>query len=111
MIVLSKYYRFPGEEVSCVEASSNDNNTKFPYRLTVHLKSGKSYSVSYTDENSRDKEMDSIVRQVEIARRRDYEQLYYQVYLLRDTLSRVDKRQLKIWRQLRDLLGVKPMEE
>lgn len=111
MIVWSKYYRFPAEEVSCVEATSNNGETKFPYKLTVYLKSGTSFAVSYADEKSRSKDMDSIVRQVDIARRNDYEKLYNQIYLLRDTISRIDKRQLRIWRQLRDLLGVKPMEE
>lgn len=111
MIAWSKYYRFPAEEVSCVEASPDSNQAQYPYKLTVHLKGGKSYSVSYADEKSRNKDMDNISRQVAAARRSDYELLYNQVYLLRDALSRVDKRQLRIWRQLRDLLGVKPMEE
>lgn len=111
MISLGNYYHLSAEEISCVEASSNSSNEQFPYKLVVHLKDGKSFGVNYTDKKTRDKEGDNIVRQINYARRNDYEKLYNQVYLLRDALSRMDKRQLKIWRQLRDLLGVKPVEE
>ena len=50
-------------------------------------------------------------RQIDSEKRRDAEKIYNALYILRDTVNRIDKRQLRIWRQLRDLLGLNVEEE
>lgn len=82
-----------------------------PYTLTVYLKSGKSFSVSYMDKQSRRAAMLDLSRQIDSEKRRDAERIHNALYILRDSVNRIDKRQLRIWRQLRDLLGLNMEEE
>lgn len=109
MIALSKYYNFSAEEVEYIEVS--DSNKDYPYRLTVHFKSGQACSVNYTDSQSRENARAEIVRRVEYQKRADTEKIQNSLYLIRSELSRIDKRELRIWRQLRDLLGLRVEED
>lgn len=77
MIAWSKYFHFNAEDVEYIEAIDSTSG-EYPYRLTVHLKSGNAPSVSYQDSKSRD-----------TARN-----------------ERIERRQLRIWRQLKALLGI-----
>lgn len=110
MIAFSQYYNFSAEDVECIEVTTVES-ADFPYRLVVHLKSGKQLSVSYKDSKSRDNAKLEMVRQVERQRRSDLEQIFSLFHSLRYTVERIDKRELRIWRQLRDLLGIRVEED
>lgn len=109
MISLGTYYHFAASEIEFVEVSTV--NAKYPYTLTVHLKSGASRSVSYKNEKNRNSARDDLIRQIEHERRNDYESLYNAVSILSYNVKTINSRQLRIWRQLRDLLGLKTEEE
>lgn len=79
----------------------------YPYNLTVHLKSGNKVGVNYRDEVSRNRDRAKLVNQIDSELRRDSEQIQYQLNLIRDTARRIDKRQLRIWQQLKALLNLK----
>ena len=110
MVVWSDYYRFSAEDVEGIGISQNNSGT-YPYALTVYLKSGNKFTVNYADKQSQRASMLDLSRQIDSERRRDREHLQNSLYLLRDSVNRIDKRQLRIWRQLRDLLGLKTDDE
>ena len=110
MIALDDYYRFSASEVEYIEtlkATSGDH----PYRLTVNLRSGKSCSVCYATQKCRDEERNRIVREIERETRCDAERVLNALYLVKRTTELIDKRQMKIWRQLKALLGVRVEED
>lgn len=109
MIVWSEFYRFSAEEVEALGTTDNTGGSH-PYTLVVYLKSGNKFSVSYMDKKSQKAAMDDLCRQIDCEKKRDVEKIHNALFLLRDSVSRIDKRQLRIWRQLRDLLGLQ-MEE
>jgi hypothetical protein len=109
MISLGNYYHFAASEIECVEVSTV--KAEYPYRITVYLKSGASRSVNYKNEQNRNSARDNLIRQIEHERKADYERLYNAVSLLSYNVKTINGRQLRIWRQLRDLLGVKITEE
>ena len=110
MVVWSDYYRFSAEDVEALGVDDKTSGTH-PYTLTVYLKSGRNFSVSYMDKQSRRAAMLDLSRQIDSERRRDAEKIHNALYILRDSVNRIDKRQLRIWRQLRDLLGINVEEE
>lgn len=109
MVVWSDYYCFSADSVEAIGTSDGTTATH-PHMLTVYLKSGKTLSVCYTDKQSRKAAMVDLSRQIDIENRRDAEKIHNSLYILRDSVDRIDKRQLRIWRQLRALLGVKVEE-
>lgn len=109
MVVWSSYYCFPADSVEAI-GTSNGTTATHPHMLTVYLKSGKALSVSYADERSRKEAMADLSRQIDIENRRDAERIHNSLYILRDSVNRIDNRQLRIWRQLKALLGVKVEE-
>lgn len=109
MISLGTYYHFAASEIEFVEVSTV--NAEYPYTLTVHLKSGACRSINYKDEKKRNYARDNLIRQIEHERRNDYERLYNAVSLLSHDVKTINGRQLRIWRQLRDLLNLKIEEE
>lgn len=111
MIAFSRYYNFSAEDVEYIEATDGDINKDYPYRLTVHTKSGQAFSVNYKDSNSRDTDKIEMVRQVERQKRQESEQLLSMLYTIKYAVERIDKRELRIWRQLRDLLGIRVEED
>ena len=105
MVVWSEYYRFSAEEVESIETSEG-NIGSHPFKLTVNFKSGRSLSINYADMASRKSALVDISRQIDSEKRRDYEKIHNALYILKDAVNRIDRRQLRIWRQLKDLLGV-----
>lgn len=108
MISFGGYYYFPASEVQAVEVDCAPAAAQ-PYLLAVLLKSGQRYRLSYTHQNQRDASRERLVRQIE-------QELYQQdglgrlndrLFLMEDTIKRLDKRQLRIWRQLQKLLNIK----
>lgn len=109
MIVWSDYYRFAAQEVEAIGTNENTGRSH-PYVLTVYLKSGNQFSVSYANEASRRAAMGELVRQIDREKNQIENEIRNKLYLVLDSVNRIDKRQLRIWRQLRDLLGLKVEE-
>ena len=106
MIAFSNFYNFPAEEVEYLQVSENTTGD-YRFVLTVCLKSGNKCTVSYGDSRSRDAAKCDLLRQIEKEKQADAEKIISTLTLLRYTIERIDKRQLRIWRQLKALLGVK----
>ena len=106
MVVWSEHYRFSAEEVEAVGASDSGSETH-PFVLTVYFKSGLKMSVSYGDIKSRKAAMLDLSRQIDAEKRRCIEQIHNSLFVLKDSVNRIDRRQLRIWQQLKALLGVK----
>lgn len=111
MLKFSNFYLIEEHEVEALEL--DDTGDRIPYRLTVHVKNGRSYSVNYMKKQDRDKVADQFAQQIDQAIRdqnRTVEAVYNRLYLMDDRLRRVDKRGLRIWQQLKALLGVEVQE-
>ena len=109
MIAWSEYYRFSAEEVEAIGTSNSESGTH-PFVLTVYLKSGLKLSVSYVDMKQMKAAMLDLTRQIDREKKNDAEKIHHSLYLLQDVTNRMDKRQLRIWKQLKILLGVKVEE-
>lgn len=109
MVTWSEYYRFSAENVEALAVTDNTSGTH-PYVLTVHFKSGNKLAVSYTDKSSRKVAMLDLSRQIDSEKRRDAEKIQNALFLLQGSANRIEKRQLRIWKQLKELLGVQPEE-
>ena len=110
MVTWSNFYMFSAEEVESIELSES-NIDSHPFRLTVCFKSGRNLSVNYGDMASRKAALVDISRQIDAEKRRDYEKIHNALFILKDAVNRIDKRQLRIWKQLKALLGVETEEE
>ena len=105
MVVWSEHFMFSADEVEAI-GKTDSNIGSHPYRLTVYFKSGRDVSINYADMNSRKKAMNDLARQIDREKRQDAEKIHTALYLLQDATNRIDKRQLRIWKQLKMLLGV-----
>lgn len=113
MIEFSSYYFIQEEDVEAIHKTEIPGK-EYPFMLTVRVRSGREYSVSYQDSRSRDSVAKQIAQQVERnVRNRDrtIEEIFNRLYLMDDRLRRVDKRGLRIWQQLKTLLGVEVEEK
>lgn len=108
MVTLSKYYHFSANEIEYIESSTVSGG--YPYRIIVRLKSGAQVSVGYRTEDDRKFDRDNLVRQIEFEQKRDFERLWNEMHLLKCDVKALNHRQLRIWRQLRDLLKIKVEE-
>jgi len=106
MVQWDEFYRFSAEEVESIGASTVESNTH-PFSLTVYLKSGNKLSVCYGTEKHRKAVMIDLARQIDGEKRRDAEKIHIALSLLQGGVNRMEKRQLRIWRQLKELLGLK----
>ena len=104
MIALGAWYFLRAEEIETVEKINGTG--RYAYSITVMTKSGHKVSVSWEKEDARDRALATLIRDIEWEQRNDYERLYSEVSALRNTVKTIDRRGLRIWRQLRDLLGV-----
>lgn len=99
MVEVGGYYYLSAQEIEsvfCVKGSAD-----YPYKLTVIMKSGKDYSVCYEKETARNEEKRRVLNAIETERRRDAETILNKLYLMNYTVERIDKRQLRIWQQLK----------
>ena len=84
MIAWSKYFHFNAEDVEYIEA---------------------------IDSTSRDTARNELVRLVDRVRHEDTEKILNQLTLLNYSNERIERRQLRIWRQLKALLGISMEDE
>lgn len=110
MIAFDEYYNISAEDVEYISVT-DFKNTDFPYRLTVHTKSGQDLTVNYKDAKTRDNIRADMVQQVEIQKRQESEKVISTLYSIKNAVKRIDRRELKIWRQLQDLLGIRVEED
>ena len=108
MVSLNKCYHFSASEIEYIEISTTSGG--FPYKITVHLKSGAQVSVGYRTEDDRNFDRDILVRQIDYEQKRDYEILRNEMHLLKCDVKTLNHRHLRIWKQLRDLLKIKVQE-
>lgn len=101
---------FAVDQINMIECGASGDNGH-PYKLTVILRDGTRYSVKYVDEKYRNREAAALARRVENEQRDMMERIYTKLYCLEDTVNRIDKRQLRIWRQLKRLLDLQEDEE
>ena len=109
MVVWSEYYRFSAEEVESLGITDSGIGSH-PFRLTVYFKSGNKLAINYGDMRSRKEAMLDLSRQIDREKMQDTERIHNALYLLQDSTRRIDKRQLRIWKQLKTLLGEKVEE-
>lgn len=109
MVEIGKLYSFSAREIECIESSNIAGNGR--YRLTIHMKSGKSYSVDYANESARDTAHAGVIRQFDRDILEVEQKMLNRLYLIQSIVERTDKRQLRIWRQLKLLLGVKTEDD
>ena len=105
MVVWSEHYMFSAEEVEAI-GKSDSGIGSHPYMLTVYFKSGNKLSINYPSIHSSKEAMSDLRRQIDREKRQDTEKIHNALYLLMDSIGRIDKRQLRIWKQLKTLLGV-----
>ena len=105
MICFGSYYHFSGEDVEYI--SLTNVGGEYPYKLMVFLRSGRCFSVSYKIQKDAEKERDRLVHSVDTARNAQSQRVFIKLQLLDYSIRTIDRRQLRIWRQLRDLLNLK----
>lgn len=81
-----------------------------PYDLTVYLLSGKSLGLRYRTKAERDNERRKLVNTIQRERTNYEETMLCKLRLIQSDVSRIDKRQLRVWQQLKKLLGIQPEE-
>lgn len=111
MIEFDRHYYI--NETDVVGILKLEEAGEYPFHLKVRTRDGKEYGVCYQGKAERDREAKKIAQQVERSaydRDRTLESIYNRLYLMDDRLRRVDKRGLRIWQQLKALLGVEVQE-
>ena len=109
MICFGSYYHFSGEDVEYI--SLTNVGGEYPYKLMVFLRSGRCFSVSYKIPKDAEKERDRLVHSVDTERNAQSQRVLSKLQLLDYSMRTIDRRQLRIWRQLKALLGVTVDEE
>lgn len=111
MIDFEGYYHFAPEQVESIDTETRQGESSYPYTLAVYLKSGRKLAVNYPTKKARDNAREVLCRRVETALRQDADRFYSRLYLVEDAVKRIDKRQLRIWRQLKALLQLATNED
>lgn len=109
MIDFEGYYFFPAEEVGSVHLHTVTG--EYPYALTVHLKSGRDHTINYKEVEGRNKAARNLRSRIEMDLRETRADVRNALFLLNDEIKRIDKRQLRIWQQLKRLLNIKGQED
>lgn len=101
---------FAASEVECI-TKYKSGNTEYPFGLRVTFKSGRNLGVDYQSETQRNRDATILQGKVGSELNSVYERIWNRLYLIDDSVKRIDKRQLRIWRQLKALLGLKGPSE
>ena len=109
MVRFDEDHYFDANEIAYVR-KKNDLSEKYLYQIFVGMKNGKEYGVSYLNEKDRDDEHCRLIYDIERERRQPTENLRWEIKAIKNALGTMDKRQKRIWRQLKDLLNLKEEE-
>ena len=110
MIDFGGYYLVPVEQIEYIDASSSEDGTGW-HNLNAHLLSGRVLTIKYRSKTARDEGWRKLYTEIEAERRRSSDEIIARLSLIRDGVERVDKRQFRIWKQLKTLLNVEPEEK
>lgn len=97
---------FASDQVDMIECSVNGGNKDYPFALSVCLRSGRKYTVIYQDEKARARAAERLARCIDNEKKDTLEKVFWKLRELEYGVNRVDKRQLRIWRQLKKLLSI-----
>ena len=108
MIDFEGYYLVPPDQVAYIETRRGGGDAQ--YGLFLGLSSGKELGVWYRTEEARKAAYTKLARQVEIGKRQDREDILYRLRLIEACINKTDKRTLRIWKQLQQLLHLESEE-
>ena len=80
------------------------------YGLFLGLTGGKELGVWYRTEEARKAAYTKLARQIERGKRQDAEDILYRLRLIEACINKTDKRTLRIWKQLQQLLHLESEE-
>jgi len=104
MIDFGNYYNFPADQVAYIENHKVPGD--YPFELAVILKTGNRLAVCYKRKESCDTAKRVLITNIQRELRADTEKTHNMLYLIEDCAKRIDKRQLRIWQQLKALLHI-----
>lgn len=96
-------------EIVCIRAEQSGRED-YPYRLVARIKNGQEYGVDYKEKKDRDTERRRVVAEIELKNRKSKEATEVKLLQPKNGIERLERRPKRIWRQLKDLLGVKVEE-
>lgn len=102
MIDFEGYYLVPPDQVAYIETRRGGGDAQ--YGLFLGLSGGKELGVWYRTEEARKAAYTKLARQVEIGKRQDREDILYRLRLIEACINKTDKRTLRIWKQLQQLM-------
>lgn len=108
MIDFEGYYLVPPDQVAYIETRRGGGDAQ--YGLFLGLTSGKELGVWYRTEEARKAAYAKLAQQTERGKRQDTENILYRLRLIEDCINRTDKRTLRIWKQLKQLLHLESEE-
>lgn len=108
MIDFEGYYLVPHDQVAYIETRRGGGDAQ--YGLFLGLSGGKELGVWYRTEEARKAAYTKLARQVEIGKRQDREDILYRLRLIEACINKTDKRTLRIWKQLQQLLHLESEE-
>lgn len=115
MIDFEGYYLVPPDQVAYIETRRGGGDAQ--YGLFLGLSGGKELGVWYRTEEARKaaytklaRQVEIGKRQVEIGKRQDREDILYRLRLIEACINKTDKRPLRIWKQLQQLLHLESEE-
>ena len=103
MIDFEGYYLVPPDQVAYIETRRGGGDAQ--YGLFLGLSGG-----GYRTEEARKAAYTKLARQVEIGKRQDREDILYRLRLIEACINKTDKRTLRIWKQLQQLLHLESEE-
>ena len=107
-VLETAYYLVPPDQVAYIETRRGGGDAQ--YGLFLGLSSGKELGVWYRTEEARKAAYTKLARQVEIGKRQDREDILYRLRVIEACINKTDKRTLRIWKQLQQLLHLESEE-
>lgn len=102
---------FAADQIDMIECTDKPDCTEqYPYVLSIKLRNGSRYSVVYSTKLDRNIAARNLARSVENDQRDSYNKILGELYDIRSVVGRLDKRQLRIWQQLKKLLSLQDEE-
>ena len=108
MIDFEGYYLVPPDQVAYIETRRGGGDAQ--YGLFLGLSGGKELGVWYRTVEARKAAYTKLARQVEIGKRQDAENILYRLRLIETCINKTDKRTMRIWKQLQQLLHLESEE-
>ena len=108
VFLMEGYYLVPPDQVAYIETRRGGGDAQ--YGLFLGLSSGKELGVWYRTEEARKAAYTKLARQVEIGKRQDAENILYRLRLIETCINKTDKRTMRIWKQLQQLLHLESEE-